>query len=67
MTRTNIDVDDELIARVMRIYNLRTKREAIDLALRKAVEVDRDQRMLEMRGSGWGEAEQEPGRKAAAS
>jgi Arc/MetJ family transcription regulator len=65
--RTNIDIDDELIAKVMRLYNLRTKREAIDFALRKAVEVDRHKKMLEMRGSGWGEAEPEPGRQAAAS
>ena len=36
MSRTNIDIDDELIADVMRENNLRTKREAVDFALRKA-------------------------------
>ncbi|HZC69919.1 MAG TPA: type II toxin-antitoxin system VapB family antitoxin [Jatrophihabitans sp.] len=35
MTRTNIDIDDELIAEVMRDYGLRTKREAVDFALRR--------------------------------
>ena len=35
MTRTNIDIDDELIASVMRDYHLRTKREAVDFALRR--------------------------------
>lgn len=46
-------VDDELIERVMSLYGLRTKREAIDFALR-AVAGDRKRRdMLELRGSGW--------------
>lgn len=35
MTRTNIDIDDELIESVMRDYHLRTKREAVDFALRR--------------------------------
>lgn len=35
MSRTNIDIDDELVAEVMRKYNLDTKRAAVDLALRK--------------------------------
>jgi Arc/MetJ family transcription regulator len=37
MGRTNVVVDDELVERAMRLYNLRTKREAIDLALRRLV------------------------------
>jgi Arc/MetJ family transcription regulator len=35
MSRTNIDIDDELIAEVMRRLGVKTKREAVDLALRK--------------------------------
>lgn len=34
MARTNIDIDDEACVRVMRQYGLRTKREAVNLALR---------------------------------
>lgn len=34
MGRTNIDIDDELVDRVMVRYGLRTKREAVDYALR---------------------------------
>ena len=34
MARTNIDVDDELVAIVMVRYDLKTKREAVDYALR---------------------------------
>lgn len=34
MARTNIDIDDEACDRVMRQFGLRTKREAVNLALR---------------------------------
>lgn len=37
MSRTNIDVDDELVAEAMRKFGLKTKKEAVDLALRKLV------------------------------
>lgn len=34
MGRTNIDIDDELVHRVMVRFHLTTKREAVDYALR---------------------------------
>lgn len=34
MARTNIDIDDDTLEVVMRRYGLRTKTEAVDLALR---------------------------------
>ena len=34
MGRTNLVIDDQLLDRVMRRYGLRTKTEAVDLALR---------------------------------
>ncbi|MCL2454776.1 MAG: type II toxin-antitoxin system VapB family antitoxin [Micrococcales bacterium] len=37
MARTNIDIDDDLIAEVIRQNGLRTKREAVDFALRRVV------------------------------
>ena len=33
-TRTNIELDDAAIGAIMRRYGVRTKREAVDLALR---------------------------------
>jgi Arc/MetJ family transcription regulator len=55
VTRTNIEIDDELIERVMQIYRLPSKREAVDLALRKlAGEPMSRKEMLEMEGVGWG-------------
>jgi Arc/MetJ family transcription regulator len=52
--RTNIDIDDRLIAAVMQRYNLRTKREAVDLALRRLVgEPPATEEILRLEGSGW--------------
>ena len=54
MTRTNIDIDDEACASVMRQFGLRTKREAVNLALRTlAVEPMTLEEALAMQGSGW--------------
>ena len=54
MSRTNIDIDDELCQRVMERFHLKTKREAVNLALRHVADeplgLD-DARS--MRGSGW--------------
>lgn len=58
MTRTNIDIDDELIARAMRRYSLPTKRAAVELALSRLVGPALDGAALaafidEAEGSGW--------------
>ena len=54
MSRTNIDIDNRLIETVMRVYGLKTKREAVDFALRQLVgdPMTREE-MLAMQGSGW--------------
>lgn len=53
MTRTNIDLDDELVSAVMRRYRLTSKKSAVDFALRQLVvtPMTRDE-VLAMRGSG---------------
>jgi Arc/MetJ family transcription regulator len=54
MGRTNIDIDDELVAEVMRRYGVRTKREAVDLALRRLAGPPLTQQfLLELEGVGW--------------
>lgn len=54
MGRTNVHVDDELVSRVMRRYGLRTKRAAINLALRRLdLEPMSREEALAMRGTGW--------------
>ncbi len=37
MSRTNIDIDDELVDRAMRMYRLESKRAAVQLALERLV------------------------------
>lgn len=54
MARTNIDIDEEACRTVMERYHLKTKREAVNYALRmlaaEALDLD-DARA--MRGTGW--------------
>ena len=54
MARTNIDIDDDLVAAVMRMYRLASKRSAVDLALRRLVgEPMSPHDVLAVRGSGF--------------
>lgn len=55
MSRTNIDIDDELVGRAMRAFGLRTKRQAVQLALERLLgggpmSIDEQ---LQMEGAGW--------------
>lgn len=53
--RTNIEIDDVLIERAMQMYGCKTKREAVDLALRKLIGDPMTlEEALAMEGSGWG-------------
>lgn len=54
MSRTNIDIDDELCRQVMDRYHLTTKREAVNMALRHlAGEPLSLDEARALRGSGW--------------
>lgn len=54
MARTNIDLDDDLVREVMRRYDLSTKKEAVDLALRRLVGVPlTTEFLLGLKGTGW--------------
>jgi Arc/MetJ family transcription regulator len=54
MSRTNVDLDDALVERVMRRYRVSTKRAAIDLALRRLdLEPMSRKEALAMQGTGW--------------
>jgi Arc/MetJ family transcription regulator len=54
ISRTNIDLDDEACSTIMERYELATKREAVNFALRTvaadALDLDAARRL---RGSGW--------------
>jgi Arc/MetJ family transcription regulator len=54
MARTNVEIDEPLVRRIMSRYSLKTKRAAIDLALRRLdMEPMSAREALDMRGSGW--------------
>ncbi|HXF74412.1 MAG TPA: type II toxin-antitoxin system VapB family antitoxin [Actinomycetota bacterium] len=48
--RTNIDIDPEILREVQRLTGARTKREAVDLALRELVGRYRRAGILKLRG-----------------
>lgn len=50
--RTNIVLDDKLVREAMKLANVRTMREAVDLALRRFVQSGRQKKLLELYGSG---------------
>ena len=54
MSRTNIDIDEEACTEVMRRFDLKTKREAVNFALRSlADEPFKVDEARKMRGPGW--------------
>lgn len=54
MSRTNIEIDDELVGWVMHRYGKHTKREAVDYALRRLhIEPMTTEEILAMEGTGW--------------
>ncbi len=57
--RTNIDIDEELISKVMKVLKVKTKKEAVDLALKEILRDNARLEVLKMRGTGWGWQEDE--------
>jgi Arc/MetJ family transcription regulator len=55
MSRTIVELNDALIAEVMRRYGMATKQEAVDLALRRLVGPPlRPEFLQSLKGVGWG-------------
>jgi len=52
MVRTNIVLDDTLVKEAMKLANVRTKREAVHIALRRFVQSGRQRKLLELYGTG---------------
>ncbi len=50
--RTNIVLDDKLVKEAMKLANVRTKREVVDVALRRFVQNGRQKKLLELYGTG---------------
>jgi Arc/MetJ family transcription regulator len=52
MVRTNIVLDDDLVREAMKLANVTTMREAVDVALRRFVHSGRQRRLLAIKGTG---------------
>lgn len=67
MSRTNVDLNDELVAEAMRRYGVTTKKAVVDLALRRLVGPPLSRDFLRsLRGVGWeGDLEEMRGSKTA--
>ena len=50
--RTNIVLDGKLVKEAMKLANVRTMREAVDLALRRFVQSGRQKKVLELYATG---------------
>ncbi|MDP2828335.1 MAG: type II toxin-antitoxin system VapB family antitoxin [Sulfuricellaceae bacterium] len=48
--RTNIVIDDQLVSAAMKLAGVRTKREVVDLALRRLVISAREENILDLVG-----------------
>ena len=69
MSRTNIDLDDDAVADVMARFGFKTKRDAVNYALRALhVEPLTREQMLDLEGVGWdGDLDAMRGRSATAA
>ena len=50
--RTNIVLDEKLVKEAMKLAKVKTKREAVDVALRRFVHGGKQKRLLQLRGDG---------------
>jgi Arc/MetJ family transcription regulator len=51
--RTNIEIDDGVMAELLGRTGLSTKREVVDRALRKLLQLERQKDIRQLRGVGW--------------
>ena len=51
--RTNIEIDDELMAKAQRLTNIKTKKMLVDNALRLLVTMENQKKLMDL----WGEIE----------
>jgi Arc/MetJ family transcription regulator len=51
--RTDIEIDDALMAEAMRLTGQKTKKATVEEALRRVVTLEKQKQVLELRGMGW--------------
>ena len=54
MSRTNIDIDDEMLATVMQRFSLETKKSAVEMALKRLIDETDQMKLIDsVFGIGW--------------
>ncbi|HVI99162.1 MAG TPA: type II toxin-antitoxin system VapB family antitoxin [Sphingomonas sp.] len=51
--RTNIVIDDDLMRQALHVSRARTKREVVEMALRRFVQLEQQKLLRQLRGIGW--------------
>jgi Arc/MetJ family transcription regulator len=51
--RTNIDIDEATMGELLKRTGLKTKREVVDRALKKLLQLEKQKDILQLRGIGW--------------
>ena len=51
--RTTVEIDGKLVAEAMRLMGSRTRKAAVEEALRRAIQIEKQRDVLELRGIGW--------------
>lgn len=51
--RTNIDIDDRVMAELLKRTGLRTKRDVVALALNTLLRREKQKDILQLQGTGW--------------
>jgi Arc/MetJ family transcription regulator len=51
--RTNIHIDDATMTELLERTRLKTKRDVVDLALKRLLKLERQKDILQLRGIGW--------------
>jgi Arc/MetJ family transcription regulator len=51
--RTNIEIDDGLMAKLMAAFNVTTENEAVNEAIRTALRLKQQEALRDLRGIGW--------------
>lgn len=52
--RTNVDINDKLLKEVMKLLGAKTKKEAIDMALKETLRIEKTKEAAKSEGIGWG-------------
>lgn len=68
MSRTNIELDDDLITQAMQVLGTTTQRDTVDAALRRVVQdtaIDELAGMIGAQFDGWTDAERDAARRLA--